>query len=79
MSNLFLTLVIAFVIIVMAIACLAIGWLITGKTRIERGACGRDPTQKKDDSCQSTCSLCTPPQNSSPKDSEDQQEKPPQN
>jgi hypothetical protein len=63
-SNLFLTLVIAFVIIVIAIACLAIGWLITGKTRIERGACGRNPTTKKDESCDITksCDLCAPPQ-----------------
>lgn len=57
-SNLFLTLVIAFVIIVFAIALLAIGWLITGKTRIEKG-CGKDPTKKKDDSC-NTCDLCAP-------------------
>ena len=46
MSNLFLTLVIAFVIIVFAIALLAIGWLITGKTKIEK-QCGRDPTKKR--------------------------------
>ena len=59
MSNLFLTLVIAFVIIVLAIASLAIGWLITGKTKIERGSCGRDPTKPKDDHCQSVCNLCT--------------------
>lgn len=61
-SNLFLTLVIAFVVIVIAIACLAIGWLFTGKTKIERGACGRDPTQKaghKDDCGTSmTCGIC---------------------
>lgn len=57
MSNLFLTLVIAFVIIVFAIALLAIGWLITGKTKIEK-ACGRDPSKKKDESCQ-TCELCS--------------------
>lgn len=57
MSNLFLTLVIAFVIIVFAIALMAIGWLITGKTRIEKG-CGKDPTKKKDDSCHS-CDLCS--------------------
>lgn len=59
MPNLFLTLVIAFVVIVLAIACLAIGWLITGKTKLERGACGRDPTHKKDESCQSSCDLCS--------------------
>lgn len=57
-SNLFLTLVIAFIIIVFAIALLAIGWLITGKTRIEK-SCGKDPTKKKDDSCH-TCDLCEP-------------------
>lgn len=56
-SNLFLTLVIAFVFIVFAIALLAIGWLITGKTKIEK-ACGRDPTKKKDDQCHS-CDVCS--------------------
>ncbi len=59
MSNLFLTLIIAFVVIVIAIACLAIGWLITGKTKIERGSCGRDPTKKRDEDCSTTsCDLC---------------------
>ena len=58
MSNLFLTLMIAFIVIVFAIACLAIGWLITGKTKLEK-ACGRDPTKKKDSSCESSpCTLC---------------------
>ncbi len=58
MPDLFLTLVIAFVIIVFAIALLAIGWLITGKTRLEKG-CGRDPTKKRDESCH-TCDVCEP-------------------
>ncbi|WP_068466467.1 hypothetical protein [Candidatus Protochlamydia phocaeensis] len=63
MSNLFLTLVIAFVLIVIAIACLAIGWLITGKTKIERGSCGRDPTKKRSpEECGHTsCDLCMHP------------------
>jgi hypothetical protein len=61
-SNLFLTLIIAFVMIVFAIALLAIGWLVTGKTKIEK-ACGRDPTKKKEESCH-TCELCTPPSES---------------
>lgn len=62
MSNLFLVLVLAFVFIVIAIACLAIGWLITGKTRLQRGACGRDPHQKRDESCDEavSCNLCHP-------------------
>lgn len=59
MDNLFLTLMIAFVVIVFAIACLAIGWLFTGKIRIDR--CGKDPTKKKDQSCDSApCELCKP-------------------
>lgn len=59
MSNLFLTLMIAFVVIVLAIACLAIGWLITGRTRIDR-SCGKDPTKKRDDMCSTnlSCDLC---------------------
>ena len=62
-DNLFLTLVIAFVLIVLAIASLAIGWLITGRTKIERGACGRDPHRKRDEECGTSlkCDLCTLP------------------
>jgi hypothetical protein len=67
-SNLFLTLIIAFVIIVLAIASLAIGWLITGKTRLQKGACGRDPTKKQDESCQSICEICTHPETEQPKE-----------
>lgn len=69
MSNLFSTLVIAFVVIVFAIALLAIGWLITGKTKIEK-ACGRDPTKKKDDDCQ-TCDVCDADVNQSHKTARD--------
>jgi preprotein translocase subunit SecG len=63
-SNLFLTLVIAFVVIVFAIALLAIGWLITGKTKIEK-ADGRDSTKTKDTSrhARDVCS----PSNDEPK------------
>lgn len=58
MSNLFLTLVIAFILIVLALAALAIGWLITGKCKIQKGACGKDPSKKQDEDCHSSCSLC---------------------
>lgn len=60
MSTLLLTLAIAFIIIVLAIAFLAIGWLITGKSKIQPGACGRDPTKKKnDEECgKGSCGLC---------------------
>lgn len=72
-----MTLIIAFVVIVFAIACLAIGWLITGKTKIERGACGRNPAEKKDESCQSVCSLCTPaPQKDEEAEGENSEDKP---
>lgn len=48
MSNLFLTLVVAFVIIVIAIAGLAIGWLITGRTKLGYKTCCQHSNQKKE-------------------------------
>jgi hypothetical protein len=64
MSTLLLTLLIAFVIVAIAISLLAIGWLITGKSKISPGSCGRDPTKKRNDQggcgSQSNCSLCEP-------------------
>lgn len=57
MPDLFLTLIIAFVVVVFAIALLAIGWLITGKTKLEK-QCGKDPTKKRSASCHS-CDLCS--------------------
>ena len=65
MSTLPLTLGLAFIIIMIAIALLAIGWLCTGKSKMQPGACGRDPNQKKtqDKDCGSTvsCQLCDKP------------------
>ena len=60
MQNLFVTLMIAFVLIVFAIACLAIGWLVTGKIRLEK-MCGKDPTKKREGSCDDSvsCDLCS--------------------
>jgi hypothetical protein len=51
---------IAFVLIVFAIACLAIGWLVTGKTRLEK-MCGKDPTKKRGAACDDSlsCNLCS--------------------
>lgn len=48
MSNLFLTLMIAFVVIVLVIAGLAIGWLITGRTKVDTPV-DVDHTEKKKD------------------------------
>jgi hypothetical protein len=60
MSSLLSTLLIAFVIVLVAIGLLAIGWLITGRSKIKPGACGQDPNKKRDESCdtQENCSLC---------------------
>ncbi len=61
MSQLLLTLGAAFIIVMIALGCLAIGWLLKGKSILRPGACGRDPTKKQDDkSCgtDSTCGVC---------------------
>lgn len=71
MSTLFLTLAIAFVVVVIALALLGISWLLTGKSKIRPGACGRDPTKKQeDDSCGTTtnCHLCKHPEDKSKSD-----------
>lgn len=65
MSTLVLTLGIAFVVVLIAIASLAISWLFTGKSSLRPGACGRDPTKKRDDkTCgpQTSCMLCEKPE-----------------
>jgi hypothetical protein len=44
-----------------AIGLLGIGWLLTGKSKIKPGACGRDPTKNKDENCSESkisCGLC---------------------
>lgn len=59
MSTLLITLAVAFVFIAIAIAALSIGWLITGKSNVQAGACGKAPHRKRDNSCGSGgCSLC---------------------
>lgn len=61
MSTLLLTLAIAFVIVVLAIGLMAIGWLITGRSRLQPGACGKDPNKKRDkEGCgtSANCQLC---------------------
>lgn len=63
MSNWLITFVAAFILFALAMAGLALGWLVTGKPKITRGTCGRDPTLPKDDSCkdQPECPLCGDP------------------
>lgn len=61
MSTLFLTLILSFIIVLIAIFALAIGWLITGKSIIKRGSCGRAPRKKEDEDCGTdiSCDLCS--------------------
>ncbi|KAF3363166.1 hypothetical protein PHSC3_000353 [Chlamydiales bacterium STE3] len=62
MSTLALTLTFSFVIVLIAICSLAIGWLITGKSKIKGGMCGKVPGKKEDnEECNTSisCDLCT--------------------
>jgi len=66
MSTLLITVGLAFIIVVLALALLGIGWLVTGNSRIRPGACGRAPDRKRDDQeCgkNTSCSLCEKPEN----------------
>lgn len=60
MSTLIITLLVAFVATVSAITLLAIGWLISGRSRMVRGGCGMDPKKLRDGQCGNAhnCSLC---------------------
>jgi len=67
MNTLIITLLLAFLIVVIALGLLGIGWLLTGKSKIRPGACGRDPRKIRDEeSCgqSSSCSLCEKPKDS---------------
>lgn len=60
MEPLITTIILASVLVTLAVLGLAIGYLITGKSKIQPGACGRDPTKKKEKNCGEdvSCSLC---------------------
>ena len=62
MSTLFATLLITFVIIIICVSLLGISMLLTGKSRLRVGMCGRVPTKKrgKDAGCgtEYSCGLC---------------------
>ncbi|MBA3815687.1 MAG: hypothetical protein H0X29_04045 [Parachlamydiaceae bacterium] len=64
MSTLLLTLGLAFIIVIIAIACLSLSWLVKGKSSLRPGACGRDPNKKRDIECdaeKTNCHLCKRP------------------
>lgn len=66
MDTLLLTLLMAFAIVIIAIALLALSWLFTGKSSLRPGACGRDPTKKRtnEEGCgtKTSCQLCEHPE-----------------
>lgn len=65
MNTIILTLIAAFIVVLIAVGLLAISWLIKGKSSLKPGACGRDPTKKKADQpgCGTgvSCDLCEHP------------------
>lgn len=76
MSTLLLTLGIAFVVVIMALALLGISWLLTGKLKMKPGACGRDPTKnQEDESCGTSvnCQLCKKPEEKKKRQDDDLQ------
>lgn len=50
----------AFIAVLLCMGLLGIGWLLTGKPKIQAGACGRAPSQKRSESCgqKASCQLC---------------------
>ncbi|MCB1149517.1 MAG: hypothetical protein KDK48_05065 [Chlamydiia bacterium] len=61
MSGIVTTILLATGVLLVALLFFAIGWLITGKNRIIRGACGMDPNKVRDKRCGTKdikCDLC---------------------
>jgi len=62
MKTALVTFILTFAIIFIALCMLGISWLLTGKSRLRVGMCGRTPTQKRDakNGCGKdiTCGLC---------------------
>jgi hypothetical protein len=62
MNNVFTTIFLTIIVVLLAMAVIAIGWLLTGKSRVRLGMCGRDPTAKRNDKegCGKdiSCSIC---------------------
>jgi hypothetical protein len=60
MNPFLLTLLAASVLVLASVGLLAIGWLITGKSKIIRGACGMNPHRSRDEDCgkETSCGLC---------------------
>lgn len=61
MNTLLVTLLITFILIMVALLLLGFSWFFTGKSRFRPGMCGKTPSQKNGD-CRSdkniSCGLC---------------------
>ena len=61
MNQLLVTILVASFVVVTFLAVMGIGWLLTGRVRIVRGACGMDPKRLRDKTCGTKeihCELC---------------------
>lgn len=56
------TITLSIVLVIMALALISVGWLITGNQKIKKGGCGRDPTKVGKDGCKpkQSCPMCEP-------------------
>ena len=62
MGDVWTTIVITAIVILLAVAGLAIGLILTGKSKLRVGRCGWDPNKKRDTNCgkKIQCPLCRP-------------------
>lgn len=60
MSQMLLTILLSIILVVLALAGLAIGYIITGKPRLTRGTCGWNPRQANGKRAKTDvkCGLC---------------------
>jgi hypothetical protein len=68
MSTLLMTVIIACIVCFLGLILFGISWILTGRSRLQPGACGRDPTKKREDSecgTKSACQLCERPEKGS--------------
>lgn len=61
MESLVVTVAISIVLVFLAVAGLAIGLILTGKSKITRGTCGYNPKKERSDDCgkKIKCGLCS--------------------
>lgn len=55
MSTITITIIAAILLMGLVVVCLAIGWILTGKSRLRRGTCGGLPQKGKKTT---PCSIC---------------------